>query len=116
MKVTARHLGDGAAVITVEGSFTDVGDVEAVRATVGRCIEDQRTRVIMDLGGVTFLSSIAVGELVRSHVTLQRRGWSFIVCGLNERVYTILTVTKLNRVLLVADSLDQAATLSAPQP
>jgi anti-sigma B factor antagonist len=116
MKVTTSPLDNAATVITIEGSFKDVGDVEAVRATVGRCIEDQQTRVILDLGGVTYLSSIAVGELVRTHVTMQRRGGAFIVCGLNERVYTILTVTKVNRILRVAGSLDEAATLAATAP
>lgn len=108
MQITTEQRSNGAARISVAGPFADSAGVEALRSAVSRAAEEKRRGVILDLEGVSFLSSIAVGEIVRSHLSLHRHGRPLVVCGLNERVYTILKVTKVHLILRLAQSLDEA--------
>lgn len=108
MQISTEQRQTGAVRISVTGAFADSAGVEALRGAVNRAAEEKRRGVILDLEGVSFLSSIAVGEIVRSHLSLHRHGRPLVVCGLNERVYTILKVTKLNLILRFAQTLDEA--------
>jgi anti-anti-sigma factor len=108
IKVTTTVLENGAGVIGVEGSFIDEGGARMVGDAVARFTANDRPKLIIDLEKVTFLSSKAIGELVRAHITTMRRDGKLVVTGLNERVYTVLTVTKLNMVLNLTRSLDEA--------
>lgn len=108
MKVTTTHLEHGIGLVTVEGSFIDEGSAQMVDEAVAKITAGDHPNLIIDLDKVTFLSSKAIGELVRAHVTTMRKGGKLVVCGLNERVYTMLTVTKLNMVLHTARALEEA--------
>ena len=113
MEIRTEIRTGAPAVIRVGGSFADAGGVEALRTALVQCVERCRNGVIIDLDAVLFLSSLPVGELVRAHVTMHRLGRPFVVCGLNERVYTILAVTKVNLVLPLAQSFEEAKRLAS---
>lgn len=108
MHVHSTVLKNSVALVRAAGSATtDEGTAPLYRA-IGRAIEEHKTRLIVDLADVTYLSSTAIGALLRAHVTYTRNNWQYRICGLNERVYTILAITKLNRVLCLQDTLDEA--------
>lgn len=106
-------LPNGAGVVSIGGSFLDEESAKQVSEAVERFTSVDRPKLIIDLERVTFLSSKAIGELVRAHISTMRRDGRLVVCGLNERVYTVLTVTKLNMVLNLVRSLDEAKKIFA---
>ena len=108
MHVSSTVLDNAVALVQAEGSATTDEGVEPLYRAIGRAIEERRNRLIIDLAKVTYLSSSALGALLRAHVTYTRKHWQYRICGLNERVYTILAITKLDRVLYLQDTLDQA--------
>jgi anti-sigma B factor antagonist len=101
-------LPNGAGVVSIRGSFLDEESAKQVSEAVARFTSVDHPKLIIDLEGVTFLSSRAIGELVRAHISTIHRNGRLVICGLNERVYTVLTVTKLNMVLNLVRSLDEA--------
>src|SRR5579884_171326 len=57
------------------------------------------TRLLLDLGGVRFLSSSGLGLLVGLHKRLRAGGGSLAVCGVNPDVREVFEVTRLDQVL-----------------
>lgn len=108
MHVSSTVLDNAVALVQAEGSANADEGVEPLIRAIERAIVDRRNPLIIDLAKVTYLSSGAIGALLRAHVTYTRKHWQYRICGLNDRVYTILAITKLNRILFLQDTLDQA--------
>jgi len=80
---------------------------------IGTPIDDMvathRTRVIIDLQGVSFVDSAGLGILVSCHGKLHSAGGQLRLAGLNDRVLNVLKITKVDTVLhidaAVADAL-----------
>ncbi len=108
MSVKTTTLSDGVALVAAEGSFVGMDKVDELREAVSSVVAQERPRLIIDLSKVTYLSSMAIGELIRTHITYTRKNWEFRISGINDRVYTIFDITKLNQVLKIHDTLDHA--------
>lgn len=69
-----------------------------------------RTRMIVDLSGVDFLSSLALGKLVMLNRKIQAGGGRLALCGIGEHTRDVLEVTHLSRVFNIYDTIDDART------
>jgi anti-sigma B factor antagonist len=116
MQVRTVLLEHQVALVQAEGAATGDEGAAALYRAIGKAIDEQRTRLIVDLENVSYLNSTAIGALLRAHVTYTRNHWEYRICGLNERVYTILAITKLNQVLCLKDTLEQARRSLAGSP
>ncbi len=108
MSVKTSTLGGGTALVAAEGSFVGMENVNELRDAVSRVVSTENPRLIVDLSKVTYLSSMAIGELIRAHITYTRRNWDFKISGIRDQVYTIFEITKLTKVLSIHDTLDHA--------
>ena len=108
MQVHSKLLENGVALVQAEGAATGDEGAAALYRAIAKAIDEKQTRLIVDLNKVTYMSSTAIGALLRAHVTYTRNKWEYRICGLNEKVYAILAITKLNLVLHLQDTLDEA--------
>jgi anti-anti-sigma factor len=108
MSVRTSTLSGGVALLSAEGSFVGMDKVDELREAVSRVVSSENPRLIIDLSKVTYLSSMAIGELIRTHITYTRRNWEFAVSGIKDKVFTIFEITKLTKVLNIQDTLDHA--------
>ena len=56
------------------------------------------SKLVIDLSGVTFLNSTAIGVLVSAQTTYARRQWQVKLCGINKNIDNIFVITKLTLV------------------
>jgi anti-sigma B factor antagonist len=103
----------GSALIHhFEGGFSLVN-----HAVLVRIVEEIKAaaphKIVMDLSGVRFMDSMGVGILVNLLKHARDHKMEFAVVS-NDVVDQILAVTRLNRVIRLARSLDEALQLSAP--
>jgi anti-sigma B factor antagonist len=82
-----------SAVIRLEGEF-DLYATAEVREVADNAIELGHP-IFMDLTGVTFLDSSALGTLVRLQKRAKLGGTQLTLCGLPLRLYKIFEVTAL---------------------
>nr|WP_228499390.1 STAS domain-containing protein [Nocardioides agariphilus] len=61
------------AVLAVSGDV-DAGSTETLRLTIEQCSNDYRTSLEVDLTGVTYLPSVAIGMLVRAEQSFTAAG------------------------------------------
>jgi anti-sigma B factor antagonist len=110
MRVTVER-DTGVATVVARGELDAYDAPELSYAFASLAGE---TRVVVDLGGVSFLDSTALGVLVRAVRDIERRGDSRVVLpkGSARRIFEITT---LDQVLPVVESRDQAvAALTRP--
>jgi anti-anti-sigma factor len=88
------------AAIVLCGEF-DVANAEVLRAELDHHLNEGRPVIRVDVGGVEFMDSTAVGELVTASERCRAEHGSLILTGVPPRLRRLLGVAGLDNVLLV---------------
>ena len=108
MAVKTSILPGGIGLLEAKGSLLGGQDIDDLRAGINKFVADETDRLILDVSGIGYINSAAVGVLVSGLISYSRRGWQIRLCGVNKVVYTILRITKLNLAFEYHDTLEQA--------
>lgn len=71
-------------------------------------IEEGNTRVVLDCRGLTFLSSLGIGTLIRIQSRLKQRGGTVKLAAVPGVVADVLHVVHLDRLLDIYPDVDTA--------
>lgn len=94
-------------VITVSGEI-DVATAPQLREALHGVIARGEATVVLDLLGVTFLDSTALGVLVGALKRCRELGGELHVVVADPRIVKIFEITGLTSVFSIADSLESA--------
>ena len=74
MQLEEKMVGD-VAIVTVTGDITlnKGGDV-VLKDKMGSLLQQGRTKVLLDFGGVSYVDSAGLGELVHAYATTKNKG------------------------------------------
>ena len=95
-------------VLDLRGKITLGPDTEIVRNKVKDVVEAGHKRVILDLGGVSYIDSAGLSTLVACYVSAQKAGGEVKLLNLTKFVRDLLQITRLSTVFETYDSLDAA--------
>lgn len=107
MQIMSEALGDGRAVLRVEGRLNLVTAPE-LRAAVQQAVEEDTARVVVDLAGVTFIDSSGLGMVIAGLKHARQAGGELRIAAAGEQVRMVLELTKLHRILRPYESVDEA--------
>ena len=68
-------------------------------------------KILLNLGDVTYIDSIGVGELVSAYTSVRNQGGELKLLHLTKKVRTVLEITRLYTVFHVLD--DEAEAIAA---
>ena len=105
LDVKERQAGD-VTILDMNGSVRIGEGSVALRDAVRRLAAAGKTKVLLNLGGVTYMDSSGVGELIANYTTLSREGGQLKLLNLTDKIQSLLVITKL---LTVFDSYDNEA-------
>lgn len=109
MAVKTSTLPQGnVGLIEVKGSLIGGDETVELRQAVAGFAEREYQKLLIDLSGVTYLNSTAIGVLVSAHASYSRKGWQIKLCGINKNINNIFVITKLTLVFDVYDTREQA--------
>jgi anti-sigma B factor antagonist len=108
MTVVRSTIPPDIDLIELSGSFLGGDETNPLKADVAALIDQARSKLIIDVTGVTYVNSTAVGILVWALIAYRHRGWQFKLCGESKAVYSILAITKLNLVFECYDTREEA--------
>jgi anti-sigma B factor antagonist len=94
-------------VVAVTGEI-DVATAPQLREYLHRVISEGRSTVVIDLLGVTFLDSTALGVLVGALKRCRELGGDLHVVVADPRIMKIFEITGLTNVFTITDSLQAA--------
>jgi anti-sigma B factor antagonist len=105
LAIAERESGD-VTILTLSGQLVlDDGDL-AFRKKIHELVDRGRTRIVVNLEGVTYIDSAGVGMVVSKLKTLRERGGDMKLLNLNVRGLRIFGITKL---MFVFDTFDSEA-------
>lgn len=107
MKISEREAGD-ITILDVEGRIMFGDGEENFRDTVTRLIESGQVKLVINMAEVPYVDSSGISELVRTYVTLGKRGGRMTLVSLTRRVHELLSVTRLLTVFEAFDSEEEA--------
>ena len=99
-----RREGD-TAVVALQGEL-DLYNAQAVRDALTAAVKEAQ-RVVVDLGGVTFIDSTAMGLLIEARSQLAERS-AFVLASPGVETRRALQVSGLDRHFTISDSVDAA--------
>ena len=111
MQVEQRIQGN-VAIITVTGDITlnKGGDV-LLKDKVQSLIQQGNKNIIIDLGGVAYVDSAGLGQLVHAYATTKNKGGALKLVNVTKKLQDLLVVTKLLTVFETYDN--ESAALSS---
>ncbi len=103
MRIDERSVGD-VTVLDVTGRITaDSGDVE-LKDKINSLINQGRTKILLNLGGVGFVDSTGLGQIVASFTSVSNNKGQMKLLNVTKRLNDLLVITKLTNVFDTFDN------------
>lgn len=100
LHATYRDAGR-VTVVDISGRIT-LGEGSALlRKTIRELLDEERGRLLLNLGDVDYIDSSGIGELVSAFTTVKSRGGDMKLLNLTKKVRDLLQITKLFTVFEV---------------
>ena len=100
---------EGVRILKLSGPFILPGIFDFRSAT-----RDTTAPVtIIDVSGVPYMDSAALGALLGFHIACERGGLRYFVVGVPDRILTLFRMANVLTVVVMADSVEQAEARAA---
>jgi anti-sigma B factor antagonist len=104
-----QSLVQDKVVLRVAGRM-DAESTPAFESHCESCISEGVTTLVLDLGNLTYVSSMGLGAIVRVAKQLGDGGGEVRICCLTGLVRQLFEITRLNNVFPTHDSVESALT------
>jgi anti-sigma B factor antagonist len=106
MNIDQKVSGD-VMVVKINGDITlnQGGDV-LLKDKIQSLLQQGHKKLVLDLGGVSYVDSAGLGQLVQIHSTTKSNGGTLRIANVTKKLKDLLVVTKL---VTVFDSYDSEA-------
>jgi len=94
---TIRQAGQ-VSIVDLTGNLTSFAS-GALRDALAGLLNQGRRQIILNAGGLLYLDSSGVGELVRCYMNVVKLGGEMKVTGLSAKVEEIFKITQRYRVI-----------------
>jgi anti-sigma B factor antagonist len=94
LEIRERTTGD-VTLLDLIGKITIGEGSVQLRDAVSRLLDAGRNRIILNLGGVTYVDSSGIGELVSRFTTTKNTGGKLKLLNLPKKIKDLLMITKL---------------------
>ena len=102
------RISENVAVLELSGRLTVNDSPGLLKEAVMDAIRRGAKHVVLDLGGVRYIDSTRLGELIAAHVTITRHEGRLALAGTPERVVELLTLSGLGDVFQRFRTADEA--------
>jgi anti-sigma B factor antagonist len=95
-------------ILTLKGKLMGSPETETLHDEVRSLLGQGVKKVVLDMGGVTWLNSMGVGSIMRSYTSVMNSEGELSLSNLTEKVRSLFFVTQLIRIFKVYDSVEEA--------
>lgn len=106
-EVSAERRDADAGVVTVSGEV-DMYTAPRLKECLVDLVDGGARRIVVDLSAVTFIDSTALGVLIGGVRRLHGTGGAMALVVTSRPVERVLSITGLDRVFSIHDTLDEA--------
>jgi anti-anti-sigma factor len=99
LSATIETLPEGIAVVTLSGGLTLGTSLKIADSQIQSAIANGVTRMVIDLTSVEYVDSAGLGMLMYAYGMLNEKQGALRVCGVADRVMSLLKMTKTDSFL-----------------
>jgi len=107
MKLTSREIKD-VVVLEPKGKIMGGPDATMLHDQLHDFIDQNKKKVVIDLGKVDWMNSTGLGILISGLTTLRNNGGELKLANVTDKIQSLLTITKLITVFECFNSVDEA--------
>ena len=107
MKFRDEMHGD-VGILSLQGKLMGAPETENLHDQVRSLLGQGVKKVVLDMGGVTWLNSMGVSSIMRSYTSVINSGGQLSLANLSEKVQNLFFITQLIRVFKVYNSVEEA--------
>jgi len=107
LSIESERTDDGVAIITVAGEL-DLYTAPRLKENLLAALEDEVLKVVIDMSGVHFIDSSALGVLIGGVKRIKPKGGRIVLVSIDENVNWIFQITGLNSVFDIFSSREDA--------
>jgi anti-sigma B factor antagonist len=107
MQIEERVVNN-VTILDLKGKITLGEGDEVLKDKINSLIQQDRKRILLNLGEVPYIDSAGLGEIVRTYTTVSRQGGQLKLVHLTKRITDLLMITKLLTVFETFDSEPEA--------
>ena len=112
MEIT-RRSENGVPVLCLKGRLNQAS-ADALHAAAMEIAGDNNEKsLVVDMGGVDFIASVGIRSLIRPSQALAMRGGKLAVANLNPQISEFFSLTGLDQMFRVYETVAEAATALA---
>ena len=94
MELNFREVKD-ISVVDIAGRITlGEGDIK-LRDAVHNLLKENKRKIVLNLGGVSYIDSAGIGELISAYTAAKRNGAELKLLNLTKKIQDILQITQL---------------------
>jgi anti-sigma B factor antagonist len=102
MQVEREEIAD-AIVLTVQGSV-DITSSPELRGELKAALDRQIPRIVVDMGGVTFVDSSGLATLIEALQRTQAYQGKVVLCNLTQAVLGVFELANLDHIFKIRPS------------
>ena len=103
LSIKERQAGD-ITILDMDGKVTIGEGSVALRTAIRRLLEENKKKILLNLGKVGYIDSSGIGELVSSYTAINKEGGQLKLLNLTTKLKDLLGITKLLTVFDVYES------------
>jgi anti-sigma B factor antagonist len=107
MQIDERSAGN-VTVLDLAGQITFTKGDQILKDKINSLVHQGRTKILVNMGGVTYVDSAGLGELVGAYTTVAKAGGSMKIVNLTKKLHDLLAITKLLTVFETFDTEQEA--------
>jgi anti-sigma B factor antagonist len=103
LNISERQAGD-ITILDMDGKVTIGEGSVALRSAIRRLLGEGKNKILLNLGGVGYVDSSGIGELVSSFTAVNKEGGTLKLLNLTQKIQDLLAITKLLTVFDVYEN------------
>jgi anti-sigma B factor antagonist len=108
MKMTECELKD-VLILKLEGELMGGDDARPFHERIYEAIREGQTKIVVEMSHVKWMNSSGLGTLMAGLTTLRSSDGDLKLACLSDRVRRPIEITKLNQVLQIYKTIEEAA-------
>ena len=111
MECTVKHSvreEEGIVLIELEGDVLGLPDARSLGDLIRTLIQDNKNDVMLDISRVELMNSSGLGILISALTSVRKAGGDLVLVNITDRIKNLLSITKLNSIIHVCDSVNDA--------
>jgi anti-sigma B factor antagonist len=107
MKIVDQVKND-IVTIRLEGKVMGGPDATMFHGKLHEYINSGKKKIIIDLGGVEWMSSVGLGMLISALTTAKNNQCELKLANVTKSIQSLLTITRLTTIFETFESVDEA--------